>query len=36
MGTLVISNLLGGFFVSPKTVRYPDGPGRNFEDMEQP
>ena len=31
---VVVSKVLGGFFVSSKAVSYLDRPGRTFEDME--
>ena len=32
-GTLVVTNVLGGLFVSSGSVSYPHGSGRKFEDM---
>ena len=30
---MIISEVLGGFFVSSKIVSHPDGAGQKFEDM---
>ena len=32
-GTLVVTKVLGGLFVSSESVSYPHGSGRKFEDM---
>ena len=32
-GTLVVTKVLGGFFVASESVSYPYGSGRKFEDM---
>ena len=32
-GTLVVTNVLGGLFVSSESVIYPHRSGRKFEDM---
>ena len=35
-GTVVVTKVLGGFFVSSASVSYPYGSGRKFEDVKQP
>ena len=35
-GTLVVTKVLGGFFVSSESVSYPHLSGRKFEDMKYP
>ena len=32
-GTVVVTKVLGGFFISSASVSYPYGSGRKFEDM---